>query len=42
MEEKIREIMHFTSLKFNRLDDMIEAIGLPKCDVCTYCFDGEE
>ena len=42
MEEKICEIMHFTSLKFNRLDDMIDAIGLPKCDVCTYCFDGVE
>ena len=35
MEEKICEIMHFTSLKFNRLDDMIDAIGLPKCNVCT-------
>ena len=42
MEAKICEIMHFTSLKFNRLDDMIDAIGLPKCDVCTYCFDGVE
>jgi len=42
MEDKICEIMHFTSLKFNRLDDMIDAIGLPKCDVCTYCFDGVE
>jgi len=42
MQDKICEIMHFTSLKFNRLDDMIEAIGLPECDVCTYCFDGKE
>ena len=42
MEEKIREVMHFTSLKFNRIDDMIDAIGLPACEVCTYCFDGKE
>ena len=42
MEKKICDMMHFTSLKFNRLDDMVEAIGLPKCKVCTYCFDGKE
>ena len=42
MQEEIRKIMHFTSLKFNRIDDMVEAIGLPKCKLCTYCFDGKE
>ena len=42
MQEKIRETMHFTSLKFARLDDMIDAIGLDKSKVCTYCFDGIE
>lgn len=42
MEKKICDIMHFTSLKFNRLDDMVDAIGLPKCKLCTYCFDGKE
>ncbi len=42
MEKKICDMMHFTSLKFNRLDDMVDAIGLPKCKVCTYCFDGKE
>ena len=33
---------HFglSSLKFNTLEDLIEAIGLPKCQVCTHCFDG--
>ncbi len=41
MLEVIRKQMHFTSLRYHRLDDMIEAIGLPKEDVCTYCFDGE-
>ena len=42
MQDKICEIMHFTSLKFARLDDMVEAIGLDKSKVCTYCFDGIE
>ena len=42
MQDKICESMHFTSLKFARLDDMVEAIGLDKSKVCTYCFDGIE
>ena len=29
-----------TSLKFNTIETLIEAIGLPKCQVCTQCFDG--
>lgn len=29
-----------SSLKFNSLETLIEAIGLPKCKVCTHCFDG--
>ena len=29
-----------SSLKFNTLETLIEAIGLPKCKVCTHCFDG--
>lgn len=29
-----------TSLKFNTLEALVEAIGLPKCKVCTHCFDG--
>lgn len=28
------------SLEFNSIDTIIEAIGLPKCKVCTHCFDG--
>lgn len=31
--------LQLTSLKFQRLDDLIEAIGLPKCEVCTHCWD---
>lgn len=41
----IREIgkrLGFTSLAFNRLDDMIEALGIPRDRVCTYCWDGRE
>lgn len=41
MVEAIRERFALTSLKFNTIDDLIEAIGLPKCKVCTYCFDGK-
>ena len=29
-----------SSLEFNTLDTLLEAIGLPKCKVCTHCFDG--
>lgn len=42
MCEEIRRRSRFTSLRFHRLDDMVESIGLPKCKLCTYCFDGKE
>ncbi len=42
MIEEIRKELKFTSLRFNRLDDMIEATGLEKCKLCTYCWDGAE
>lgn len=42
MCEEIRKRSHFTSLRYHRLDDMIESIGLPKCKLCTYCWNGEE
>ena len=42
MCEEIRKRSKFTSLRYHRLDDMIESIGLPKCKLCTYCWDGEE
>ncbi len=38
--EKIRERFGLTSLKFNPLETLIASIGLPKCKVCTHCFDG--
>lgn len=40
MVEMIRERYNLTSLKFSTMDDIIAAIGLPKCKVCTHCFDG--
>lgn len=42
MCEEIRKRSKFTTLRYHRLDDMVASIGLPKCKLCTYCFDGEE
>ena len=42
MLEMIRKELHFTSLRYHRIDDMVEAIGLPPEDICTYCWSGEE
>ena len=39
MVEAIRKQLGLTSLKFNTIEQLIEAIGLPKCQVCTHCFD---
>ena len=42
MVEGIRKKLNFTSLKFNRLDDMLDAVGIPAENLCTYCWDGRE
>ena len=42
MVEEIRKELSFTSLAFNRLDDMLDAVGIDKCKLCTYCWDGKE
>ena len=42
MVEEIRKELNFTSLKFHRLDDMVEAIGISPCKLCTYCWSGKE
>ena len=34
--------MNFTSLRYYRIEDLYKAIGINKCDLCTYCFNGEE
>lgn len=38
--ETIRQCLGLTSLRFNKLETLVKAIGLPKCKVCTHCFDG--
>ena len=40
MVEEIRKDLGLDSLRFCTLDTLVEAIGLPKCDICTHCFDG--
>ncbi len=40
MVDIIRQRFGLTSLKFNSLDALVRAIGLPKCKICTHCFDG--
>lgn len=42
MVEEIRKELNFTSLQFNRLDDMLDAVGIDKCKLCTYCWNGRE
>ncbi len=42
MVERIRQKLNFTSLRFNRLDDMIESVGIGRENLCTYCWDGRE
>lgn len=40
--EDLRVEQNFTSLRFHRLDDLRESIGIDPCKICTYCFDGKE
>ncbi len=40
MVEEIRKELGLTSLKFQKLDDLVEAIGLPREKLCTHCWDG--
>ncbi len=40
MVEVMRERYGLSSLKFNTLENLVEAIGLPKEQICTHCFDG--
>ncbi len=41
MVEEIRKQLNFTSLRFHRLDDMVESTGFDKSRLCTYCWDKE-
>jgi amidophosphoribosyltransferase len=40
MVDVIRKKLHLTSLKYQTLEDLVKAIGLPKEKLCTYCWDG--
>jgi amidophosphoribosyltransferase len=42
MVERIRQRLGLTSLRYQRLEDLVSAIGLPKERLCTYCWDGAE
>lgn len=42
MVENIRRRLKLTSLRYQQLDHLVEAIGLPKKKLCTYCWDGAE
>ena len=42
MVEDIRKQLGFTTLNYNRLDDMLDACGIDRSKLCTYCWDGKE
>ena len=42
MVDKICEKLNFTSLRFHRLDDMLESVGIDQENLCTYCWNGKE
>lgn len=42
MIEQIRKRLKLTTLKYQRLENLVKAIGLPKERLCTYCWDGVE
>ena len=42
MIEKIRLKQHYTSLRYNRLDDLLDSVGIDKEKLCTYCWNGKE
>jgi amidophosphoribosyltransferase len=42
MLDWIAKDLDATSLKYQLLDDMVEAIGLPKDKLCLYCWNGED
>lgn len=42
LRKAICDKLHFQSLEFQSLDGIVEAIGIDKCKLCTYCWDGKE
>ena len=42
MVRLIGEKRNFTSLRYHRLDDLMDSVGIDKCKLCTYCWNGKE
>ena len=42
MVQRVEQRLGLTSLKYQKLSDLVSAIGLPKEKLCTYCWDGAE
>lgn len=42
MIEDMRKNQNFSSLKFLKLDDLVDSVGIPRCNLCTYCWSGHE
>ena len=42
MRKAICEKLKFASLGFQTIDGVVNAIGMDKCKLCTYCWDGKE
>ncbi len=42
MVKRVGEKLDVTSLKYHELEDMLDAIGVEKCKLCTYCWNGKE
>lgn len=42
LRKAISDKLGFASLEFQSLDGVVEAIGLDKSQLCTYCWDGKE
>ena len=42
MVDGICRELHFTSLGYHRLDDLLDSVGIPACKLCTYCWSGRE
>lgn len=42
MVSTIGKELNFSSLRYHRLDDMIKAVGIEPCKLCTYCWNGKE
>jgi len=40
MTDRIRDRLKLTSLKYQKIEDLVTAIGLPKDRLCTHCWDG--